>query len=111
MAFSSESTPQEIRDAFFNLLETSNLFSEHLLSLDKLIAQPTDTPQDIAKRIEEWCESRQTIQANMENKLSQMGAGGTDSQPDAEIAAEFNQRLEKNRIRLGSPPSSSMQSN
>ncbi|MEQ8974868.1 MAG: CHAT domain-containing protein [Coleofasciculus sp. C1-SOL-03] len=108
MAFPSESTPQEIRDAFFNLLETSNLFSDHLPSLDQVIAQPTDTPQDIAQRIEKWCESRPTIQANMENKLSKMGAGGTDSQPDAEIAAEFNQRLEKNRIRLGSPPASSM---
>jgi len=108
MVFPSESTPQEIRDAFFNLLETSNLFSKHLPSLEQLIAQTTDTPQDIAQRIEQWCESRPTIQANMENKLSKMGAGGTDSQPDADIAAEFNQRLEKNRIRLGSPPSSSM---
>jgi len=107
MAFASETTPTETIDAFFNLLETSDLFSDHVSSLDQLSAQSTDTPQDIAQRIEQWCESRPTIKMNMENELSQMGAGGTDSQPDAEIAAEFHQRLEKNILRLSSPPSSS----
>jgi CHAT domain-containing protein len=111
MPFSSDTTPQEIIDAFFNLLETSDVFSEHPEVFDELPTQPTASTKEIATKIEEWCETRPRIKENMENELYQMGAGGTPSKPDENVAEKFNERLKENRTRLGSPPSSSSTNN
>ncbi|MCL1469485.1 CHAT domain-containing protein [Argonema antarcticum] len=107
MPFSPESTPQEIIDAFFKLLETSNVFSNYLEFMEELKAEPADSAQEIAKRIEAWCKDKLGIEKGINNKLCQMGAGGTESKPDEEVAREFNDRLLENRTRLGSPPPSS----
>ena len=107
MPFSPESTPQEIIDAFFNLLETSNVFSNYLEFLAELKAEPTDSAQEIAKKIEAWCKDKPGIEKGINNKLCQMGAGGTDSKAEEEVVREFNDRLIENRTRLGSPSSSS----
>ncbi|MCL1466340.1 CHAT domain-containing protein [Argonema galeatum] len=107
MPFSPESTPQEIIDAFFKLLETSNVFSNYLEFMEELKAEPADSAQEIAKKIEAWCKDKLGIEKGINNKLCQMGAGGTESKPDEEVAREFNDRLLENRTRLGSPPPSS----
>jgi len=107
MPFSPESTPKEIIDAFFNLLETSDIFDRHLEALDELNTNPTDSVKEIAKKIDVWCGDKPQIKENMDNELCQMGAGGTESKPDEEVAREFNDRLLENRTRLGSPPPSS----
>ncbi|MFN6468686.1 MAG: hypothetical protein RMY36_003300 [Nostoc sp. SerVER01] len=114
MPLPTESQPQAVIEAFFTLLETApQLFDDQdIEALSELQAQSTDSDEEIAKRIEKWCESRPQIYENMENEFLEMGAGDTDSeQKNEEAARKLNERLKENQERLGSKNSSSTQNN
>jgi hypothetical protein len=105
MSLPDEATPEQIVAGLTKLLKVSDpkLFVEHLSALDVSVI---DNVNIIAQKIKEWCETRPKIELNLESKIDQMGAGGTDSDAPEKIVREFYQTLKENQIRLGLPVSS-----
>ncbi|UNU22112.1 CHAT domain-containing protein [Microcoleus vaginatus PCC 9802] len=105
MSLPDNATPEQIVAGLSKLLKVSDpkLFAEHLSALDDSV---TDNVNVIAQQIKEWCETRPKIELNLESKIDQMGAGGTDSDAPEEIVREFYETLKENKIRLGLPVSS-----
>ena len=105
MSLPDKATPEKIVAGLTKLLKVSDpkLFVEHLSALDISVIENVNI---IAKKIKEWCETRPKIELNLESKIDQMGAGGTDSDAPEEIVREFYETLKENQIRLGVPVSS-----
>jgi hypothetical protein len=105
MSLPDDATPEQIVAGLTKLLKVSDpkLFVEHLSALDVSV---TDNVNVIAQKIKEWCKTRPKIELNLESKIDQMGAGGTDSDAPEEIVREFYERLKENQIRLGLSESS-----
>jgi CHAT domain-containing protein len=105
MSLPDEATPEQIVAGLTKLLKVSDpkLFVEHLSALD---VSEIENVNITAQKIKEWCETRPKIELNLESKIAQMGAGGTDSDAPEEIVREFYQTLKESYIRLGLPPSS-----
>jgi len=105
MSLPDNATPEQIVAGLTKLLKVSDpkLFVEHLSALDVSV---TENVNITAQKIKEWCETRPKIELNLESKIAQMGAGGTDSDAPEEIVREFYETLKENQIRLGLPPSS-----
>ena len=61
---------------------------------------PTDNVNIIAEKIKAWCETRPSIEENLENEIDQAGAGGTDGDAPEEIVREFMEVVMDNKIRL-----------
>ncbi|MEG4802668.1 CHAT domain-containing protein [Microcoleus sp. ARI1-B5] len=106
MSLADNYTPREIVAGLTKLLQISEpkLFVNDLPALD---VQPTDNVNIIAEKIKAWCETRGSIEENLENEIEQAGAGGTDGDAPDEIVSEFMEVLGENLIRLNlSQPSS-----
>jgi len=100
MSLPENATPEEIVAGLSKLLKISEpqLFAEHLSALE---VSSTDNVNIVAEKIKEWCETRPQIEENLESKIDQMGAGGTDSDAPEEIVREFCETLNENQTRLG----------
>jgi hypothetical protein len=105
MSLPDDATPEQIVAGLTKLLKVSDpkLFVEHLSALDVSV---TENVNITAQKIKEWCETRPKIELNLESKIAQMGAGGTDSDPPDEILREWAKTVKESQIRLGLPPSS-----
>ncbi len=108
MSRSNDVTPKQIVEALTKLLKTGapQLFAEHLSALD---ISSTDNINIAAETIKQWCETRPQIERNLNNKIYHMGAGGTEPKPPEEVVRECSETLNKIRLRLSSPPSSTAQ--
>ncbi|NJK69788.1 MAG: CHAT domain-containing protein [Microcoleus sp. SU_5_3] len=73
------------------------LFAEDLPALD---VKSTDNVNIIAEKIKAWCETRPSIEENLENEIEQCGPGGTDSDAPEEVVREFMEVVMDNTIRL-----------
>jgi CHAT domain-containing protein len=104
MSLPDDATPEKIVAGLTKLLKVSDpkLFVEHLSALD---VSEIENVNITAQKIKEWCETRPKIELNLESKIAQMGAGGTDSDAPQESVRELCETL-KEQIRLGLPLSS-----
>ncbi|MBD1814937.1 CHAT domain-containing protein [Microcoleus vaginatus DQ-U2] len=105
MSLPDDATPEQIVAGLTKLLKVSDpkLFVEHLSALD---VSEIENVNITAQKIKEWCETRPKIELNLESKIAQMGAGGTDSDAPEEIVRELCETLKESYIRLGLPLSS-----
>jgi CHAT domain-containing protein/lipopolysaccharide biosynthesis regulator YciM len=106
MSLPDNYTPTEIVAGLTKLLQISEpkLFVNDLPALD---VQPTDNVNIIAEKIKVWCETRGSIEENLENEIEQCGLGKDDGDEPDEIVSEFMEVLLVNLTRLNlSPPSS-----
>ncbi|MEG4544311.1 CHAT domain-containing protein, partial [Microcoleus sp. Aus8_D2] len=92
--------PEEIVAGLAKLLQISEpkLFVNDLSALD---VSSTDRLNTIAEKIKAWCETRPSIEENLENEIEQCGPGGNCDDPPEEIEREFMETLIDNQIRLG----------
>lgn len=99
MSLPDNYTPIEIVAGLAKLLKISEpkLFVNDLPALD---VKPTDNVNIIAEKIKAWCETRPSIEENLENEIEQCGPGGTDSDAPEEVVREFMEVVMDNTIRL-----------
>ncbi|WP_293134005.1 CHAT domain-containing tetratricopeptide repeat protein [Microcoleus sp. bin38.metabat.b11b12b14.051] len=100
MSLPDNYTPEEIVKGLTKLLRISEpkLFVNDLPALD---VSSTDRVNTIAEKIKAWCETRPSIEENLENEIEQCGPGGNCDDPPEEIEREFMETLIDNQIRLG----------
>ncbi len=100
MSLPDNYTPEEIVKGLTKLLRISEpkLFVNDLPGLD---VSSTDRVNTIAEKIKAWCETRPSIEENLENEIEQCGPGGNCDDPPEEIEREFMETMIENQIRLG----------
>jgi hypothetical protein len=78
MAIPDTATPKEIVDAFSRLFNYDN-DSEFLSKINGLDIQ-TDSIEEFAERIKEWCKTRPNIEENIENEICELGMSDADEE-------------------------------
>ncbi|MGL4376728.1 MAG: hypothetical protein ACRCT1_09850, partial [Microcoleaceae cyanobacterium] len=108
MAIPDNATPKEIVEAFSRLFDIYP--PEFLREIYGLNLQPTDTIEESAAKIKNWCKTHQNVEENIENELCEMGlSDADDDQPelDEDVVETSYQKYLDNINRHGLPADSS----